>query len=148
MRNALFNTASFASAPTDSMGYGWPDALAAFDYSSPEIDTIAGNAFLAPYPNPFILSEHENIFLPFKLNQSSSVELRIYSITGRLIKEEDRPGMLLPGHYTDKDPQSPNAVFMWDGTDEDGEDVGSGLYYCLLITHGAGNNLVKIAVVR
>jgi hypothetical protein len=148
VRDALFSTASFASSPTDSIGYGWPDAVAAFEYSPPEVDTLIGNVFLTPFPNPFILSHHTQIVLPFKLSQSASVELRVFSITGRLVKKIERAGMLLPGRYTDADQQSPNAAFVWDGTDEDDNEVGSGVYYCLLITHGAGNSLVKIAVVR
>ncbi|MCK4252627.1 S8 family serine peptidase [candidate division WOR-3 bacterium] len=134
-------------APSDSMGYGWPDALAAF-YSSPtSYDTQAGSMFLTPYPNPFTLTQHSNIYIPFKLDVSHTVEIRVYSIAGRLIKKEPR-GLLLPGSYTDKNPQALNAAFIWDGKDENGEDVASGLYYCLLITHGGKNDIAKIAVIR
>jgi flagellar hook assembly protein FlgD len=63
-------------------------------------------------------------------------------MSGRLVKKEERSELLLPGSYTG------DLSFIWDGTDEDGNDVGSGLYYCLLITHGAGNDVVKIAVVK
>ena len=148
VRNALFNTASFADSPTDSMGYGWADALAAFNYSPPAIDTVSGNVWLTPYPNPYITSQHDNIFLPFKLNQSASAEIRIFSVTGRLIKKQERTELLLPGRYISQDPQSPNAAFIWDGKDEKNREVGSGIYYCVLITHGAGNDLIKIAVIR
>lgn len=147
VKNALFQTASHASTPTDSMGYGWPDVLAAF-YSSPTpYDTTGGSNFLAPHPNPFIISEHSNVYIPFQLEVSNSVEFRIYSISGRLIKSENR-GLLLPGRYIDTNQQSANAAFIWDGMNEDGEEVATGLYYCLLVTRGGGSDVVKIAVVR
>ncbi|MGB3341787.1 MAG: S8 family serine peptidase [bacterium] len=147
VRNALFQTASHASTPTDSMGYGWPDALAAFYASPTPFDTLGGSNFLTPHPNPFLLSEHDNIYIPFQLEVSNSVEFRIYSISGRLLRSENR-GLLLPGRYTNTNPQSANAAFIWDGRDGDGEDVPSGLYYCLLVTRGGGSDIVKIAVVK
>lgn len=134
-------------APSDSMGHGWPDAFAAFYFSEPELEPMAGNNFLTPYPNPFTLSVHDVIYIPFKLEQAHNVELRIYSITGRLVATEDRE-MLMPGRYTNQDPASSNAAFAWDGTDEDGEDVASGVYYCVLLTRGGENDVTKIAVVK
>ncbi len=136
-----------AVAPSDSMGYGWPDALAAFNYSPSPYDTLPGPMFLTPYPNPFILTEHSMIYVPFKLDKKYTVEIRIYSIAGRLIKKESM-GLLLPGRYTDTNQQAPNPAFMWNGKDENEDDVGSGLYYCLLITRGGKNDVTKIAVVR
>jgi len=147
VRTALFETASHAETPSDSLGYGWPDALAAFCYSP--ADTIPpGPVFLTPYPNPFIPDEHDTVYLPFKLDLSYSVEMRIYSISGRLIKKVKRDGMLLPGLYTSEIQTAPNAAFAWDGTDEDGKAVASGLYYSLLITHGGKNDIAKIAVIK
>lgn len=147
IRTALFATASHASTPSDSMGYGWPDAYAAFHFSELDQDTTPGNIFLTPYPNPFIPSEEDYIYVPFKLDQSHTVEIRLYSIAGRLVKTDSR-GLLLPGRYTAEQPEAPNAAFIWDGLDEDGNEVGSGVYYCLLVTHGGGNDITKIAVIR
>jgi hypothetical protein len=148
---ALCFTASLASAPNDSMGYGWPDALAAFYKSPPHWDSTTGNHFLTPFPNPLIISRQPLIYLPFKLDNATSVEFRIYSVNGRLIKKEERPegtGQLGPGIYADTDPGSPSAAFMWDGKDDDGLDAGSGLYYCVLMTRGMGNDVTKVAVIR
>jgi len=148
VRNALFSTASYAEAPNDSMGYGWPDAFAAIHYSPILADTTRGSAWLTPFPNPFILDEHDNIYVPFKLDRKSSVEIRIYSMSGKLIIEEEREGLLPPGSYTDTNPNGVNAAFIWDGKDTDGNEVASGIYYCVLNTHGAGNDVTRIAVVR
>lgn len=148
IRNALFSTASFANAPTDSMGYGWPDVYRAITLSPITVDTVQGSAWLTPYPNPFVLTEHGNIYVPFKLDRESSVEIKVYSMSGRLIAEQERTGLLLPGRYADRNPLSYNAAFIWDGNDLDGNEVASGIYYCVLNTRGAGNDVVKIAVVR
>ncbi|UCF70046.1 MAG: S8 family serine peptidase [candidate division WOR-3 bacterium] len=142
IREALFTTASMAAAPTDSMGFGWPDVYAAIHYSPIEVDTTQGCAWLDPFPNPFYLNDNEYIRLPFRLDRQSPVELRIYSMTGRLIMSEERMDLMMPGTYTDDD------AFIWDGTDEDGNDVPSGIYYCVLNTFGAGNDVVKFAVVK
>ena len=148
VRNALFSTASYANTPNDSMGYGWPDAFAAIHYSPIQADTTRGSAWLTPFPNPFLPDEHNNIYVPFKLDRKSSVEIRVYSMSGKLIIEEEREGLLPPGNYTDTNPDGINAAFVWDGKDSDGKDVACGIYYCVLNTHGAGNDVTKIAVVR
>lgn len=138
VKQALFSTASFSDDPTDSMGYGWPDVYAAVNYSPVSIPITDRTSWLTPYPNPFLLSQHRNIHLPFRIHRESLVEFRIYSMSGRLVKKVEWFDMLVPREYS----------FEWDGTDEDGNDVASGLYYCVLFTHGAGNDVVKFAVVR
>jgi subtilisin family serine protease len=148
VRHALFTTASSADTPTDSIGYGWPDAYAAIHLSPIQSDTLQGSGWLTPYPNPFILSEHESIYVPFKLDRESAIQVRVYSMSGRLMVEQERPGLLLPGRYAERDPMAYNAAFIWDGRDQDGNEVASGIYYCVLNTRGAGNDVVKIAVVK
>ncbi|MEO0123129.1 MAG: S8 family serine peptidase [candidate division WOR-3 bacterium] len=148
LRKALFETASFANSPSDSIGYGWPDAAKAFYYTQPVIKPSKDCEFLTPFPNPFTVSAHNSIYLPFILNTKTYVELRIYSITGRLIKKIEINKPLAPGRYTDTNPLSPNAAFIWDGKDENGNYVGSGVYYCFLYTYGAGNDVTKIVVVK
>jgi hypothetical protein len=143
----ISGTDTVTVAPSDSLGYGWPNAYAAFYVSPPEIEPVSGNSFLTPYPNPFTLSEHDAAYIPFKLEQAHNVELRIYSLGGRLITSVER-SLLMPGRYTNTDPASPRAAFIWDGTDEDGEPVASGVYYCVLLTRGGENDVTKIAVVR
>jgi len=147
VKTALYSTASHADNPTDSIGYGWPDLWAAFNFS-PFDSLPQGPAFLTPYPNPFIVSEHNEAFLPFKLDMSYIIEFRIYSLSGRLVKTEARAGTMLPGIYDNESPQSSNAAFIWDGTDDQDNLVASGLYYCVLVTRGGGSDIAKIAVVR
>lgn len=135
------------TGPADSTGYGWVDALAAFDYAPYDL-IPPGIAFLTVYPNPFILTEHAVVHVPFKLDASYLVEFRIYSISGKVVLKEQREGMLLPGCYTSQNQNDQNAAFIWDGIDEGGQAVASGLYYCVLTTHGGGSAVTKIAVIR
>jgi len=148
VRTALFETAYFGSLPSDSIGYGWPDAAQAFYYTPPDIPPTKNCSFVTPFPNPFTIGFQNNIYLPFVLNTKTYIELRIYSITGRLIKKIEAHKLFVPGRYTDTNPLSPNAAFVWDGKDENGDYVGSGIYYCFLNTYGAGNDVTKIVVIR
>ncbi len=148
IRTALFATASFASSPSDSIGYGWPDAVKAFYYRTPEINPVKKCSFLDPFPNPFTIGIQNNIYLPFVLDTKTFVDFRIYSISGKLIKKIETSRLFAPGRYTDTNPLSPNAALIWDGKDENGNYVGSGIYYCFMNTYGAGNDVTKFVVVR
>lgn len=149
IRQALFMTASAASVPTDSMGFGWPDVFAAAN-KSPWIfsDTVPANAFLTPYPNPFTPAQQQQLYLPFRLKESGYATLKIFSITGRLIKSEERNELLLPGQYRSLNPAAPDRAFFWDGRDQKGQLVASGVYYAVLIMTSGGNDVIKFAVVR
>ncbi len=130
VRTALFTTASHANTPTDSMGYGWPDAFAAFYSSQPIGDTLPGPRFMTPYPNPFILSQYETIIIPFELDKSYTIDIKIYSITGRLIKNFS----LSPFDLT-----LPTQV-VWDGTNNTGNRVAEGVYFIRF----ESNNFCKV----
>lgn len=149
VRHALFTTAHFAASPTDSMGYGWPDVYAAANHSPWfQRDTIPGNAFLTPYPNPFQPSSDAQVYLPFKLSVSCYATFKVFSIAGRLIRTIERNDQLSPGRYTNQNDLALDRSFRWDGRDENGALVGSGLYYCALVTTSGQNAIAKIAVVR
>lgn len=148
IRNALFETASFANSPSDSLGYGWPDAVKAFYFTQPVVKPVKNCSFLAPFPNPFTIGLQNNIHLPFVLNTKTFVDFRIYSISGKLVKKIEINRLFAPGRYTDTNSLSPNAALIWDGKDENGNYVGSGIYYCFMNTYGAGNDITKFVVVR
>jgi enediyne biosynthesis protein E4 len=77
------------------------------------------------YPNPF----NPETWIPYQLAQLSDVEILIYDSTGGLVKTL-RLGIKNPGYYTSK----VNAAY-WDGTNENGELVSSGVYFCQLKTN-------------
>ncbi len=72
------------------------------------------------YPNPF----NPNTEVYFKLRQGSEVRLEIYNIKGELIKE-------LYSGYVEADKL---ISVSWNGRDEQGEELGSGIYLYKLKT--------------
>jgi len=71
------------------------------------------------YPNPF----NPETWIPFALPQASDVVIRIYDATGRVIRRLNL-GMQPAGYYT-----SQHRAAYWDGINERGERVASGVYF-------------------
>ncbi len=80
-------------------------------------DEIQHLAFSDAFPNPF----HQTINIPFTIPHDGMVRARIYSSLGQLIKT-----ILWADQYKGKNNVS------WDGTNEAGVRVSSGLYICRL----------------
>ena len=90
------------------------------------------------FPNPFTTSTTISFILPNAegLGQSvKNMELKIYDVTGRMIKSFLLPAAysLLPGEIT------------WDGRDERGKEVPSGLYFYTLKT---GNRKITKNIIK
>jgi len=77
---------------------------------------------LQNYPNPF----NPETWIPFKLAQDTSITISIYDTKGQLIRTISL-GNKNAGIYTTKD----KAAY-WDGKDNLGEQVSSGVYYYTL----------------
>ena len=75
-------------------------------------------ALLQNYPNPF----NPETWIPFQLSKDSSVVIRIYDLRGRLVRKLDL-GLKKAGYYVDK-----SRAAYWDGRNEQGERVASGVY--------------------
>ena len=75
-------------------------------------------ALLANYPNPF----NPETWIPYQLSKSSEVNITIYSADGKLVRVLEL-GHLSAGVYHSKS----RAVY-WDGRNELGESVASGVY--------------------
>ena len=79
---------------------------------------------LPNYPNPF----NPDTWIPYQLSESASVTVRIYDIRGHLVRTIQvghKPG----GYYLTRD----RAVY-WDGRNQNGESVSSGVYFYNLNT--------------
>lgn len=88
------------------------------------------------YPNPFGKKGVPQVSLSFVLDRAADVELIIADIKGRLVKRVFR-GTRPAGLHT----------FTWDGTDEDGRIVDSGLFFAR--THaGKDGASRRVALVR
>jgi len=73
------------------------------------------------YPNPFNASTTIRYHLPAVSHQRSAVSLKIYNILGRQVKT-----------LVDEKQPAGNFRVLWDGRDNSGRDVSSGVYFCRL----------------
>ncbi|MXV85892.1 T9SS type A sorting domain-containing protein [Candidatus Poribacteria bacterium] len=78
---------------------------------------------LANYPNPF----NPETWIPYQLAKSAKVSVRIYDATGALVRT------LALGHQTAGIYQEKSRAAYWDGKNELGESVASGIYFYMLI---------------
>ena len=81
-------------------------------------------ALLANYPNPF----NPETWIPYHLSNDADVTLTIYDIKGVAVRQLSL-GYQQAGYYTDRT----EAVY-WDGRNESGESVASGVYFYQLQT--------------
>ena len=88
--------------------------------------TIAGrsaeSALLANYPNPF----NPETWIPYQLSAAADVSVSIYAIDGTLVRRLDL------GHQSAGVYRSRSRAAYWDGRNELGERVASGLYFYTL----------------
>ena len=79
---------------------------------------------LANYPNPF----NPETWIPYHLAHNTEVTLTIYDIKGAVVQRLDL-GHQTAGYYTDR-----TKAAYWDGRNNLGESVGSGIYFYQLQT--------------
>ena len=79
---------------------------------------------LANYPNPF----NPETWLPYQLANDAEVEIRIYSSAGQLVRHLDL-GFQQAGYYIGK-----SRAAYWDGRNDLGERLASGVYFYQLST--------------
>lgn len=80
-------------------------------------ETVAPILFPA-YPNPF----NNAVQIPYRLVKDGRVVLRVYDVLGQEVRRVDL-GLQAAGYY-----YGPGRAVVWDGRDERGRRVGSGLY--------------------
>ena len=79
-------------------------------------------ALLRNYPNPF----NPETWIPYQLAESAEVTLTIYDMNGKLVQR------LAMGHQAAGMYQSRSRAVYWDGRNQLGESVASGLYFYTL----------------
>ena len=84
----------------------------------------AKTALLHNYPNPF----NPETWIPYHLSEPAEVTLTIYSIDGRVVRRLDL-GHQAAGYY-----QGKSRAAYWDGRNNVGERVASGIYFYTLTT--------------
>ena len=87
---------------------------------------VKQNQLLQNFPNPF----NPETWIPFRLANESNVTIHIYTTSGKLVRSLS-PGIMPAGDYS-----SQSKAVHWDGQNDAGESVSSGVY---LYTIKAGN---------
>lgn len=134
--NALKSTASVSSNPNDTIGWGKADFYRALHSSTPEVDPVTKSSVKNIYPNPFIPGDNKNITFEYILLDRTFVSFYIYSIDGTLICFDDI-GVRNDG----------SDVWIWNGKNNNGEYISSGLYYIRLET-GYGSDLKRFVIIK
>ena len=110
-------------ANSDVNGDGVTDMLdmvaAAGNVQTSPASMMMTNELLPNFPNPF----NPETWIPYQIIRNDDVVINIYSATGKLVRSMEL-GYKPAGRYTAK-----SAAAYWDGNNEDGERVASGIYY-------------------
>ena len=94
-------------------------------------------SLLANYPNPF----NPETWIPYQLATPAEVSLHIYAVDGRLIRT------LTLGHQPVGNYQDKSRAAYWDGRNEIGEPVASGVYFYTL-TAGEFTTTRKMLILK
>ena len=91
--------------------------------------TFAPTALLQSYPNPFQLPPSRcgpGLRIPFLLGTDGVITLTVYDIRGHRVRQ------FFLGHRFAGDYRFPPRAVSWDGRNDDGEAVASGIYFYTL----------------
>jgi hypothetical protein len=80
---------------------------------------IKQTTILQNYPNPF----NPETWFPYDLAEEAEVILKVYDVRGGLVRQLDI-GLQKPGSY-----RSQEKAAYWDGRDQSGTKVASGIYF-------------------
>ncbi len=83
---------------------------------------IKQTVLLQNYPNPF----NPETWIPYQLTEPAEVTLTIYDMNGQVVRRLAL-GRQAAGVY-----QSRSRAAHWDGRNQQGEPMASGLYFCTL----------------
>lgn len=102
-------------------------SLALFEYSTGNNDVVLPDRFdLAQnYPNPFNIATKIEFSIPGDVGSRYRVRLEVINILGQIVRTIT-DGDLSTGFYT----------YSWDGTDQSGREVSSGVYFYRLLVDG------------
>jgi hypothetical protein len=88
------------------------------------------------YPNPFRMNDTDHCIIKFHLPDASYVVIRIYNLAGELIRE-----------LIDEEYEAGTHRIEWDGENDSGERVASGVYFYVIKTKEK-REVKKVAVIK
>ena len=111
------STLTFTVGADAIAGYNGPALTAQIT-----VTAIRENALLANFPNPF----NPETWIPYQLAKPTEVTITIYAVNGQVVRT------LALGHQLAGMYESRSRAAHWDGKNEFGESVASGLYFYTL----------------
>ena len=126
-------TSSFGSYSLTSSGYSDIFVAELGNDTSVENEIIPTKLELLNYPNPF----NPTTTIEFSIQNDSQVELSIYNIKGQKVK------ILVHDRF-----QIGNHSVIWNGDDESGNSVSSGIYYYKLNVNGKTEAVKKCLLLK
>jgi FlgD Ig-like domain len=101
---------------------------------APEIAAQLKNIALSGRPNPF---SSPGTSIAFRLPAAASVRLAVYDVTGQLVRT-----------LTDeRTPEGPHAIF-WDGRDNSGRRLSTGVYFARIMVDGKDAGTTKLTMIK
>ena len=95
-------------------------------------------ALLANYPNPF----NPETWIPYHLAEAGLVRMSIYDQWGRVVRHLDL------GHQSAGRYESRSRAAHWDGRNEIGESVASGIYFYTFTVSGSYTTTRKMLILK
>ena len=95
-------------------------------FAATTLGKVKRMALLQNFPNPF----NPETWMPYELAAEVPVDIRIYDVQGQLIRQLDL-GMQEGGSYLSRE-----TAAYWNGKDQFGETVSSGIYFYTLTAGG------------
>ena len=106
--------------------------------AAPAMQTVVEQtSLLANYPNPF----NPETWIPYQFANPSDVQINIYDTRGTVVRQLDL-GHQREGYYTTR-----SRAAYWDGRNDIGERVASGIYFYQLQAEGV-SYLRKMVIVK
>ena len=122
-KGVVYNNVATALAEAGHLGHSVPAVLEELLQRLTEMAAIPETSALLPnYPNPF----NPETWIPYHLAQAANVTLTIYDVRGSTVRE------LRLGHQPAGVYESRGRAVYWDGKNQIGEKVASGLYFYTL----------------
>ena len=94
---------------------------------------VRNSALFQNYPNPF----NPDTWIPYQLAEDSEAIVTIYNATGHIVK------MLDMGHR-----KAGYHITHWDGKDDSGQPLTSGIYFCILKTDDGFSDTRKMVLLQ